>query len=112
MPPENLVQPEAVRRLAWTPPREVTAETVADALRASGARAWQVTRVAAPLAQALPEPARPDPEPQPEPERTAEPVEVEVAVAPAEAVKPEPARRRRAARPAGNPANTPPPFSG
>ncbi len=56
MPAENLVQPEAVRRLAWTPPRPVDAQSVAAALRASGARDWQVTRAAAQLAQALPEP--------------------------------------------------------
>ncbi len=58
MPPENLVQPEAVRRLAWTPPAELTPETVADALRTSSARAWQVTLVADVLAAALPEPPR------------------------------------------------------
>jgi ribonuclease D len=57
MPPENLVQPEAVRRLAWTPPQQVDEASVAEALRASGAREWQVLRVAGPLAQALPEPA-------------------------------------------------------
>lgn len=56
MPPENLLQPDAVRRLAWTPPQPITAETVADALRANGARAWQLARVAEPLAEALPEP--------------------------------------------------------
>ncbi|MCY7365492.1 MAG: ribonuclease D, partial [Frankiaceae bacterium] len=48
--------PEAVRRLAWTPPRPVDQESVAAALRASGARDWQITRAAAALAQALPEP--------------------------------------------------------
>jgi len=57
MPAENLVQPEAVRRVAWTPPRPLDAEGVAAALRVSGAREWQVRRVAAALAQALPEPA-------------------------------------------------------
>jgi ribonuclease D len=57
LPVENLVQPEAVRRLAWQPPDDLTADTVAQALRDSGARAWQVGLVAAPLAAALPEPA-------------------------------------------------------
>ena len=56
MPPENLVQPEAVRRLAWAPPVPVDESTVAAALRASGAREWQILRVAGPLARALPEP--------------------------------------------------------
>jgi ribonuclease D len=56
MPQENLVQPEAVRRLAWTPPDPVDEQSVAAALRASGAREWQVLRVAGPVAAALPEP--------------------------------------------------------
>jgi len=56
MPPENLVAPEAVRRLAWSPPQEVTVETVRSALSSSGARAWQVLLVAEVLTAALPEP--------------------------------------------------------
>ncbi|MEX2290210.1 MAG: ribonuclease D [Mycobacteriales bacterium] len=56
MPPENLVQPEAVRRLVWTPPYPATPEAVADALCSAGARDWQVRRVAGPLAEVLPDP--------------------------------------------------------
>jgi ribonuclease D len=56
MPPENLVQPDLVRRLAWSPPEPPTSEAVAATLRAGGARAWQVGLVTAPLAGALPEP--------------------------------------------------------
>lgn len=64
MPPENLVQPEALRRLTWTPPDPLDEGRVAAALAASGARAWQVAAVAAPLAAALPEPpAAPEDEP-------------------------------------------------
>ena len=59
MPVENLLQPEAARRLAWSPPRELTTEAVARALATSGARAWQITTAAAPLAQALAEPDEP-----------------------------------------------------
>jgi ribonuclease D len=59
MPAENLVQPEALRRLAWTPPDPATAEAVGQALAANGARAWQVARVSAALAAALPAPAEP-----------------------------------------------------
>ena len=59
MPAENLLQPEAVRRLAWTPPQPVDPESVAAALRTSGARSWQVIRVAAALAQSLLEPVEP-----------------------------------------------------
>jgi ribonuclease D len=57
MPAENLVQPDAVRRLAWTPPAELSPTAVADALRGNGARSWQVALVAEPLAEALAEPA-------------------------------------------------------
>ena len=62
MPAENLVQPDAVRRVAWQPPVEPTAEAVAAALTRHGARAWQVALVAGPIAAALPEP---DPAPDP-----------------------------------------------
>ena len=64
MPPENLIQPEAVRRLAWQPPTEPTAATVAAALTRAAARPWQVALVAGPLAAALaapPEPLTPEP---------------------------------------------------
>ncbi len=70
MPPENLVQPEAVRRLAWTPPEPPTPEAVGAALRASGARAWQAALVAGPLAEVLPDPPEPAPEPAPGPSST------------------------------------------
>ncbi|MCW2725002.1 MAG: ribonuclease [Frankiales bacterium] len=56
MPPENLLQPEAVRRLAWQPPDEITAQSVAAALVRAGARPWQVDLAAAPLAAVLPDP--------------------------------------------------------
>ncbi|PRX92387.1 ribonuclease D [Allonocardiopsis opalescens] len=53
MPPENLLQPDPVRRLAWSPPRPIDAETVAARLREYHAREWQVGLAAAPLAAAL-----------------------------------------------------------
>lgn len=53
LPTENLLQPDAVRRLSWTPPEEVTAESVTTVLRELGARDWQVELVAVPLAKAL-----------------------------------------------------------
>ncbi len=53
IPPENLVTPEHVRRLAWQPPEHATPEEVAAALRRFGARAWQIELLAAPLAEAL-----------------------------------------------------------
>jgi ribonuclease D len=42
VPVENLLSPDLVRRLMWTPPRRTDAEGVADALRAGGAREWQI----------------------------------------------------------------------
>ncbi|HEX5543123.1 MAG TPA: HRDC domain-containing protein [Micromonospora sp.] len=53
LPPENLITPDSIRRLAWTPPEEVTAETVAATLRGYGARHWQVDLLAAELAAVL-----------------------------------------------------------
>ena len=53
LPTENLLQPDALRRLCWTPPDPFTAGTVADFLRGRAAREWQVGLVAGPLAEAL-----------------------------------------------------------
>ena len=53
LPQENLVSPGLVRRLAWSPPRPVTAHTVAAQLTENGARPWQVALAAEPLAVAL-----------------------------------------------------------
>jgi ribonuclease D len=53
LPPENLITPDSIRRLAWTPPEQITPETVAATLRGYGARAWQVALIADNLAEAL-----------------------------------------------------------
>lgn len=53
LPPENLLTPEFVRRLAWSPPEPVTLEAVAEALSGLGARRWQVSLTAAGLTEAL-----------------------------------------------------------
>jgi ribonuclease D len=42
VPVENLLSPDLVRRLLWTPPSPADEATVAAALRAGGAREWQV----------------------------------------------------------------------
>jgi len=60
IPVENLLQPDALRRLCWTPPRTITAETVAEFLRGRGARDWQTDLLAGPLTTVLTE-ARPAP---------------------------------------------------
>ncbi|WP_034090335.1 HRDC domain-containing protein [Streptacidiphilus albus] len=53
IPQENLVSPELVRRVSWTPPAGPDAEGVAEALRGHGARAWQVELVAPVVARAF-----------------------------------------------------------
>jgi ribonuclease D len=53
LPVENLLSPELVRRVAWTPPAPLSDEAVATALSAAGARAWQVALTAAAVAAAL-----------------------------------------------------------
>jgi ribonuclease D len=53
MPTENLLQPDAVRRLTWEPPDEITEETVTARLRELGAREWQLSLTAHPIAKAL-----------------------------------------------------------
>jgi len=42
LPLENLMQPDLVRRTCWEPPKVINHDTVADALRAGGAREWQI----------------------------------------------------------------------
>jgi ribonuclease D len=67
LPPENLLTPDTVRRLAWTPPSNQSSPpdsspdtaAVAAELRRLGARDWQVRLTAEPLAAALAEPAPP-----------------------------------------------------
>ena len=58
LPPENILTPDSVRRLAWSPPRPPTPEAVTVVLRALGARPWQTDLTATRLAAALVPPAR------------------------------------------------------
>ncbi|GAA2315690.1 ribonuclease D [Nonomuraea roseoviolacea subsp. roseoviolacea] len=53
MPTENLLQPDAVRRLTWEPPKRITEESVAERLRELGVREWQLSLTARPLARSL-----------------------------------------------------------
>jgi ribonuclease D len=55
MPMENLLAPDLVRRLAWSPPDPLSNTSVARALASSGARPWQVELTAEVLAEALAE---------------------------------------------------------
>lgn len=53
LPAENLLTPESVRRLAWSPPAPLDGDSVADFLRQRGARAWQVELTADRFAAAM-----------------------------------------------------------
>ncbi len=53
LPVENLLAPDAVRRISWDPPQPCDPETVTLALAGYGARPWQVALIAGPLALAL-----------------------------------------------------------
>jgi ribonuclease D len=53
LPPENILTPDSVRRLAWSPPRPPTPTAVTVVLRALGARPWQTDLTADRLAAAL-----------------------------------------------------------
>ncbi|MEW2297162.1 ribonuclease D [Streptomyces sp. NPDC006743] len=53
LPQENLVAPDAVRRLCWEPPKPADGEAVGAALAGYGARPWQVELVTPVLVAAL-----------------------------------------------------------
>ena len=53
MPTENLLPPDAVRRVCWEPPEPADTDTVATALAGYGARPWQVGLTAGPIAEAV-----------------------------------------------------------
>ena len=55
LPVENLLSPDALRRLSWDPPRprggQSDEQAVAQALADYGARPWQIELTAGPVAQ-------------------------------------------------------------
>jgi ribonuclease D len=53
VPVENLLSPDLVRRMMWSPPEPREAATVAEALRAGGAREWQIQLTLGVLADAV-----------------------------------------------------------
>ncbi len=56
LPVENLIAPDIVRRLTWSPPEPVDADTVRTTLAGHGARQWQLDLTADVLHEALSEP--------------------------------------------------------
>ena len=53
MPTENLLTPELLRRVAWSPPEPITAESIGPALEDLGARQWQIAQTAQLIADAF-----------------------------------------------------------
>ncbi|MGL5405297.1 MAG: HRDC domain-containing protein [Propionibacteriaceae bacterium] len=53
LPPENLVSPAALRWLAWYGDESIDISKINTLLSAAGARSWQISLVAAPLADVL-----------------------------------------------------------
>jgi len=53
VPAENLINPGAVRQVAWDPPEVITEGAIVDALEDLGARRWQLGLVAGPLSDAF-----------------------------------------------------------
>ena len=53
LPVENLLAPDAVRRLCWESPADLSVESVAEVLGGLGARSWQVGLTAGALSGAL-----------------------------------------------------------
>ncbi|MEN5072470.1 HRDC domain-containing protein [Isoptericola cucumis] len=53
VPVENLLQPDALRRLCWTPPEPAGADEIAEFLQGRAARPWQVDLLAPRLAAAF-----------------------------------------------------------
>jgi ribonuclease D len=53
MPVENLLTPDHLRRVAWSPPAEPTADAIAASLATLGARPWQLEATAQTIADAF-----------------------------------------------------------
>jgi len=53
MPTENLLAPDTLRRLAWSPPEPISEESIAAAMAEAEARPWQVEATAAKVAAAF-----------------------------------------------------------
>jgi ribonuclease D len=53
LPPENLISPDSVRRLAWEPPKPLDVDSVDVTLAGYGARPWQRALIVGELTQAL-----------------------------------------------------------
>jgi ribonuclease D len=53
MPTENLLTPDLLRRVAWSPPEPLSAASIGEALAELGARPWQIAQTAQLIADAF-----------------------------------------------------------
>lgn len=63
MPTENLLTPDVLRRVAWSPPTPLTTASTGDVLAEFGARAWQIGQTAQVIVDAFVESVQEAPEP-------------------------------------------------
>ncbi|MHB8185919.1 MAG: HRDC domain-containing protein [Dermatophilaceae bacterium] len=59
VPIENVLSPDSIRRVLWSPPPDPTLESVAEALLALGARQWQIDIAGPILEEAINRPVEP-----------------------------------------------------
>ena len=59
VPAENLLTPETLRRVAWSPPQPATADAIGSMLRELGAREWQIVASAQVIADAFVQASQP-----------------------------------------------------
>ena len=53
MPTENLLTPDLLRRVAWSPPEPLSAASIGETLAELGARPWQIAQTAQLIADAF-----------------------------------------------------------
>ncbi|MFC0625424.1 ribonuclease D [Kribbella deserti] len=68
LPTENLLSPDTIRRLAWSPPADADLAVFTEFLRTHGARPWQIALTAETLTDALATKPAQTPPPSPEPD--------------------------------------------
>ena len=64
IPIENILTPETLRRVAWTPPAELTVSSISEALEALAARQWQIDATAQTIVDAFVEASQTIEDPQ------------------------------------------------
>ncbi len=84
IPIENVISPDSVRRLLWSPPANATLASVTEALLALGARQWQIDIAGPLLEEAINRPVDPVVEPPAEVSAVDPPAEVSAVEPPAD----------------------------